>query len=61
MAHPVELCPFRPSSFELHYLGSTEYSFTLNFSRPAHPIVGQYFTVRFMTLLSLPLHHALTL
>ena len=29
--------------FELHYLGSVEYSFSLNFSRPAAPILGQYF------------------
>jgi len=29
--------------FELHYLGSTEYSYTLNFSRPAAPILGQMF------------------
>ncbi|EST07358.1 Pyridoxal phosphate-dependent decarboxylase [Kalmanozyma brasiliensis GHG001] len=29
--------------FELHYLGSVEYSFGLNFSRPAHPIIGQLF------------------
>jgi len=29
--------------FELHYLGSTEYSFSLNFSRPAAPIIAQYF------------------
>ncbi|KAF7761444.1 hypothetical protein Agabi119p4_9436 [Agaricus bisporus var. burnettii] len=29
--------------FELHYLGSTEYSFTLNFSKPAAPIIGQMF------------------
>ena len=29
--------------FELHYLGSVEYSFSLNFSRPAHPIIAQYF------------------
>ncbi|KDQ06535.1 hypothetical protein BOTBODRAFT_39537 [Botryobasidium botryosum FD-172 SS1] len=29
--------------FELHYLGSTEYSYTLNFSRPAAPIIGQMF------------------
>ncbi|KAG0144876.1 hypothetical protein CROQUDRAFT_659426 [Cronartium quercuum f. sp. fusiforme G11] len=29
--------------FELHYLGSVEYSFSLNFSRPAHPIINQYF------------------
>lgn len=28
--------------FELHYLGSVEYSFSLNFSRPAHPIICQY-------------------
>ena len=31
--------------FELHYLGSTEYSFTLNFSRPAAPIIAQYFSL----------------
>lgn len=29
--------------FELHYLGSTEYTYTLNFSRPAAPIVAQMF------------------
>ncbi|KAH7889792.1 glutamate decarboxylase [Phlebopus sp. FC_14] len=29
--------------FELHYLGSVEYSFSLNFSRPAAPVIGQYF------------------
>ena len=29
--------------FELHYLGSVEYSFSLNFSRPAAPIISQYF------------------
>ncbi|SNX87806.1 related to GAD1 - glutamate decarboxylase [Melanopsichium pennsylvanicum] len=29
--------------FELHYLGSVEYSFGLNFSRPAHPVIGQLF------------------
>lgn len=29
--------------FELHYLGSVEYSFSLNFSRPAHPIINQYY------------------
>jgi len=29
--------------FELHYLGSTEYSFNLNFSRPAAPIMAQMF------------------
>jgi len=31
--------------FELHYLGSIEYSFSLNFSRPAAPIIGQYFNL----------------
>ncbi|KAK1227642.1 glutamate decarboxylase gad1 [Marasmius sp. AFHP31] len=29
--------------FELHYLGSVEYSFTLNFSKPAAPIIAQMF------------------
>ncbi|KAG7452756.1 glutamate decarboxylase [Guyanagaster necrorhizus] len=29
--------------FELHYLGSVEYSFSLNFSRPAAHIIAQYF------------------
>ncbi|KAJ7597853.1 glutamate decarboxylase [Mycena floridula] len=29
--------------FELHYLGSVEYSFTLNFSKPVAPIVAQMF------------------
>ncbi|ORY27321.1 pyridoxal phosphate-dependent transferase [Naematelia encephala] len=29
--------------FELHYLGATDYSFNLNFSRPAHPILAQMF------------------
>jgi glutamate decarboxylase len=29
--------------FELHYLGSVEYSFSLNFSRPAAQILAQYF------------------
>ncbi|PWN54445.1 glutamate decarboxylase [Violaceomyces palustris] len=29
--------------FELHYLGSVEYSFGLNFSRPAAPVLGQLF------------------
>ena len=29
--------------FEFHYLGSVDYSFSLNFSRPAHPIIAQYF------------------
>ncbi|KAH9483727.1 Glutamate decarboxylase [Psilocybe cubensis] len=31
--------------FELHYLGSVEYSFSLNFSRPAAPILAQYFNL----------------
>ncbi|ORY88356.1 glutamate decarboxylase [Leucosporidium creatinivorum] len=31
--------------FELHYLGSVEYSFSLNFSRPAHPIIGMYYNM----------------
>ena len=29
--------------FELHYLGSVEYSFSLNFSRPAAPVIAQYY------------------
>lgn len=29
--------------FELHYLGGTEQSYTLNFSRPAAQVVAQYF------------------
>ncbi|KAF8999153.1 glutamate decarboxylase [Cyathus striatus] len=29
--------------FELHYLGSTEYTFTLNFSKPASPVIAQMF------------------
>ncbi|KAF8621774.1 hypothetical protein AX15_007510 [Amanita polypyramis BW_CC] len=29
--------------FELHYLGSIEYSFTLNFSKPAAPVMAQMF------------------
>ncbi|KAK2465095.1 hypothetical protein APHAL10511_002903 [Amanita phalloides] len=29
--------------FELHYLGSTEYTFTLNFSKPAAPVMAQMF------------------
>jgi len=29
--------------FELHYLGNTEYSFNLNFSRPAAPMLAQMF------------------
>ncbi|TDL27212.1 glutamate decarboxylase [Rickenella mellea] len=31
--------------FELHYLGSVEYSFSLNFSRPAAPIIAQFFNL----------------
>lgn len=34
--------------FELHYLGSVEYSFGLNFSRPAAPVLAQAF--RFLSL-----------
>ncbi|BEJ15224.1 hypothetical protein CspHIS471_0409910 [Cutaneotrichosporon sp. HIS471] len=37
-----ELLP-KSMVFELHYLGETDYSFNLNFSRPAHPILGQMF------------------
>ncbi|KAL0089186.1 glutamate decarboxylase [Phycomyces blakesleeanus] len=29
--------------FELHYLGGTEYSYTINFSRPACFMIGQYY------------------
>jgi len=29
--------------FELHYLGSTEYTFTLNFSRPSSFVIAQYY------------------
>ncbi|CEH17328.1 glutamate decarboxylase [Ceraceosorus bombacis] len=31
--------------FELHYLGSVEYSFGLNFSRPAAPVIAQYYNL----------------
>lgn len=31
--------------FELHYLGSVEFSFSLTFSRPAAPIIAQYFNL----------------
>ncbi|BGP19459.1 hypothetical protein JCM10213_006279 [Rhodosporidiobolus nylandii] len=34
--------------FELHYLGSVEYSFSLNFSRPAAPILAQYFNLIYL-------------
>eukprot|EP01117_Protostelium_nocturnum_P004372 TRINITY_DN1583_c0_g1_i1.p1 TRINITY_DN1583_c0_g1~~TRINITY_DN1583_c0_g1_i1.p1 ORF type:complete len:551 (-),score=192.84 TRINITY_DN1583_c0_g1_i1:52-1704(-) len=30
--------------FELHYLGGTEESYTLNFSRPGNQMIAQYFT-----------------
>ncbi|KAJ3572243.1 hypothetical protein NP233_g3221 [Leucocoprinus birnbaumii] len=29
--------------FELHYLGNTEYTFTLNFSKPAAPVIAQMY------------------
>ncbi|QKX59996.1 uncharacterized protein TRUGW13939_07138 [Talaromyces rugulosus] len=29
--------------FQLHYLGGTEESYTLNFSRPGAPVIGQYY------------------
>lgn len=31
--------------FELHYLGGTEQSYTLNFSRPGAQIIGQYYNL----------------
>lgn len=31
--------------FELHYLGSVEFTFSLTFSRPAAPIIAQYFNL----------------
>ncbi|KII84671.1 hypothetical protein PLICRDRAFT_167674 [Plicaturopsis crispa FD-325 SS-3] len=31
--------------FEYHYLGGVEYSYTLNFSKPAAPIIAQYFNM----------------
>ncbi|KXJ94177.1 pyridoxal phosphate-dependent transferase [Microdochium bolleyi] len=31
--------------FELHYLGGTEQSFTLNFSRPGAQVIGQYYNL----------------
>lgn len=31
--------------FELKYLGSVQHSFSLNFSRPAAPIIAQYFSL----------------
>ncbi|GAA5916466.1 hypothetical protein JCM5296_005894 [Sporobolomyces johnsonii] len=34
--------------FELHYLGSVEYSFSLNFSRPAAPVLAQYFNLIYL-------------
>ena len=39
--------PYLPNylKFELHYLGGTEESYTLNFSRPGAQIIGQYFNL----------------
>ncbi|GAA5831927.1 hypothetical protein JCM11251_002754 [Rhodosporidiobolus azoricus] len=34
--------------FELHYLGSVEYSFSLNFSRPAAPVLAMYFNLLYL-------------
>ncbi|GAA5944068.1 uncharacterized protein JCM15063_004306 [Sporobolomyces koalae] len=34
--------------FELHYLGSVEYSYSINFSRPAAPILAQYFNFLYL-------------
>ena len=31
--------------FELHYLGGTEESYTLNFSRPGAQIIAQYYNL----------------
>jgi glutamate decarboxylase len=31
--------------FELHYLGGTEESYTLNFSRSGAPVIGQYYNL----------------
>lgn len=31
--------------FQLHYLGGTEESYTLNFSRPGAPVIGQYYNL----------------
>lgn len=31
--------------FELHYLGGTEESYTLNFSRPGNQVIGQYYNL----------------
>jgi len=30
--------------FELHYLGGTEETYTLNFSRPGNQVIAQYFS-----------------
>ncbi|KAL1750587.1 pyridoxal phosphate-dependent transferase [Schizophyllum commune] len=38
-----ESCLHKDLIFELHYLGSTEYSYTLNFSKPASPVFAQMF------------------
>lgn len=36
-----ESCLHKDLVFELHYLGSTEYSYTLDFSKPAAPVLAQ--------------------
>lgn len=41
--------------FELHYLGSTEYSYTLNFSRPSAPILGTSRNIHILAVLGLNL------
>ncbi|KAB5589249.1 Glutamate decarboxylase [Ceratobasidium theobromae] len=41
-SNPQEMLP-KELVFELHYLGSVEYSYTLNFSRSAAPIIAQFF------------------
>ncbi|KAI5822513.1 glutamate decarboxylase [Schizophyllum commune Tattone D] len=38
-----ESCLHKDLVFELHYLGSVEYSYTLNFSKPAAPVFAQMF------------------
>ncbi|KAH8818722.1 glutamate decarboxylase [Flagelloscypha sp. PMI_526] len=38
-----ETCLHKDLVFELHYLGSVEYSYTLNFSKPAAPVIAQLF------------------
>lgn len=39
---PLSIVP-KELVFELHYLGSVEYSYSINFSRPAAPILAQYY------------------